>query len=65
MSCKFLLYGVLMIVLSVPLGGCLDVATSKMNRGPTAPPPPLCRNGIYTARETVGYGCTPTAPAAY
>jgi hypothetical protein len=62
---KFLRCGVLMVALSAPLGGCLEIAGSKMNRGPTAPQASPCPHGAQSAGETVGYGCAPPAPAAY
>ncbi len=61
---KVLRYAVLMIALSAPLGGCLEVVGNKMNRGPTAPQGGACRHGGQSAGETVGYGCAPAAPAA-
>ncbi len=64
MPYKVLRCAVLMIALSAPLGGCLEIAGAKMNRGPTAPQDSACRHGAQSAGETVGYGCAPTAPAA-
>lgn len=63
MPYKVLRCAVLMIVLASPLGGCLEVVGSTMNRGPTAPQDRLCQQGAQSAGETVGYGCAPAAPA--
>lgn len=62
MPYKALRCAVLMIVLASPLGGCLEVLGSRMNRGPTAPEDRVCRQGAQSAGETIGYGCPPTTP---
>ncbi len=64
MPYKTLGCAVVMIMLTAPLGGCLEVLGSPMNRGPTAPQDHACRQGAQSAGETVGYGCAPTAPTA-
>ncbi len=64
MRYKGLRCAVLTIALSVPLGGCLEVATRTMNRQPIAPQATPCPHGVRTEGESVGYGCASTAPAA-
>lgn len=62
MRLRTLLYGALLVALSAPLGGCLEIAGAKVNRAPSADPGSPCQRGAYADGETVGYGCPPSAP---
>jgi hypothetical protein len=50
-------YGVLLVVLALPLSGCLEVLGAKMNRGPSVTP---C---IGANGQPTGNVCTVTPPA--
>jgi hypothetical protein len=56
-------YGALLIVLTLPLGGCLEVVGTKFNRDPSVDPASFCRHKVYSYGETVGYGCPPPRQA--
>lgn len=53
----------LLVALSLPLGGCLEVIGQKFTRGPTVDPAKLCPGRAYSYGETVGYGCPPLPDA--
>jgi hypothetical protein len=52
-------YGALVIVLSLPIGGCLEELGTKFNPGPSIDPTAGCARGHYSYGETVGYSCPP------
>lgn len=52
---------VLLLALTLPLGGCLEVAGTKFNRGPSVAPASLCPPGARSGGKTIGYGCPPPA----
>ena len=58
-------YAILLIALSWPLGGCLEIVGAKMNRGASVSQNSGCAHGAQPGGETVGYGCAPAAPAAH
>ncbi len=64
MMWKFLRFGGVLVLLSAPRGGCLAIVGHKINREPSAPQSGLCRPGVQSNGETVGYGCAPAARAA-
>lgn len=50
-------YGALLVVLSLPLGGCLEEVGSNFNRAPNVDPATSCTPGAISHGETVGYTC--------
>ena len=59
-------YGALLVVLTtLPLGGCLEVVGQKFNRGPSVDPGSQCAHRVYSHGETVGYSCPQPQQAQY